>query len=104
MDGSGPYTMKGTVKDGELVDVVFTKNPNYKGTLKLSNSKVEMRSFDDADAMGAALDKGDIDVMTRTMSPDQIRKLSNASGGNVDLVEMPGLEIRYLASTPTPRP
>ncbi|MFE1755813.1 ABC transporter substrate-binding protein [Streptomyces anandii] len=96
VDGSGPYTMKGDVKDGELVDAVFTKNPNYKGTLKLNNSKVEMRSFADADAMGAALDKGDIDVMTRTMSPDQIRKLSNASGGNIDLVEMPGLEIRYL--------
>ncbi|MFI1164159.1 ABC transporter substrate-binding protein [Streptomyces sp. NPDC020801] len=97
VDGSGPYTMAADVKNGELADAVFTKNPNYKGTLKLSNDKVEMRSFADADTMGAALDKGDIDVMTRTMSPDQIRKLQAASGGNVDLVEMPGLEIRYLA-------
>ncbi|MET8245285.1 ABC transporter substrate-binding protein [Streptomyces sp. NPDC005202] len=97
VDGSGPYTMKADVKNDELVDAVFTKNPNYKGTLKLNNDKVEIRSFADADAMGAALDKGDIDLMTRTMSPEQIRKLSNASGGNVDIVEMPGLEIRYLA-------
>ncbi|MDF3299858.1 ABC transporter substrate-binding protein [Streptomyces tropicalis] len=97
VDGSGPYTMKADVKNNELVDAVFTKNPNYKGTVELNNDKVRMRSFADADAMGAALAKGDIDVMTRTMSPEQIQKLSNAADGNVDLVEMPGLEIRYLA-------
>lgn len=97
VDGSGPYTMKADVKNGEMVDAVFTKNPNYKGTLQLNNDKVEIRSFADADAMGEALNKGDIDVMTRTMSPEQIQKLSNAGQSNVDLVEMPGLEIRYLA-------
>ncbi|MEU2876223.1 MULTISPECIES: ABC transporter substrate-binding protein [unclassified Streptomyces] len=97
LDGSGPYTMKADVKNGEMVDAVFTKNPKYKGTLQLNNDKVQIRSFADADAMGAALDKGDIDVMSRTMSPEQIKKLSNASGGNIDMVEMPGLEIRYLA-------
>ncbi|MEU0599360.1 ABC transporter substrate-binding protein [Streptomyces sp. NPDC006393] len=97
VDGSGPYTMKADVKNGEMVDAVFTKNPRYKGTLELNNDKVEIRSFADADAMGAALDKGDIDVMTRTMSPEQIQKMSNAGEGSVDLVEMPGLEIRYLA-------
>lgn len=77
--------------------MVFTKNPNYKGLLKPKNNKVEMRSFASADAMGAALDKGDIDLMTRSMSPEQIKKLGNlGTDGNIDLVEMPGLEIRYL--------
>jgi peptide/nickel transport system substrate-binding protein len=47
--------------------------------------------------MGTALDKGDIDVMTRTMSPAQIRELSGNADDSVDLVEMAGLEIRYLA-------
>ncbi|MES5822398.1 ABC transporter substrate-binding protein [Streptomyces sp. RG80] len=97
VDGSGPYTMSAEVKDNELVDAVFTKNPNYKGTLKVNNDKVELRSFEDADAMGTAINDGDIDVMSRTMSPEQIEKLSVSSGGEVDLVEMPGLEIRYLA-------
>ncbi|MCM3264028.1 MULTISPECIES: ABC transporter substrate-binding protein [Streptomyces] len=97
VDGSGPYTMKPEVENNELVRAVFTKNPNYKGSLKLNNDKVEIRSFADADAMGAALDKGDIDLMTRTMTPEQIRKLSNAGDGPVDLVESPSLEIRYLA-------
>jgi peptide/nickel transport system substrate-binding protein len=96
VDGSGPYTLKAEVKNGEMVDAVFTKNPHYKGTFKLNNNKVELRSFPSTDAMGAALDKGDIDLMTRTMSPEQIRKLSLSDDGKVDLVEMPGLEIRYL--------
>ncbi|MFF9124731.1 ABC transporter substrate-binding protein [Streptomyces sp. NPDC014889] len=98
VDGSGPYTMKANVKNGEMVDAVFTKNPNYQGTFKLNNDKAELRSFPDTDAMGAALDKGDIDVMTRTMAPEQIQKLSTASkDSKVGLVETAGLEIRYLA-------
>ncbi|MFC8516793.1 ABC transporter substrate-binding protein [Streptomyces sp. NPDC057257] len=97
VDGSGPYTMSTEVKDDAIVKATFTKNPHYKGTLKVNNSKVEMVSYKDAAAMGTALDKGDIDVMTRTMSPEQIQKLSDSPGDNEDLVEMSGLEIRYLA-------
>ncbi|MER5383780.1 ABC transporter substrate-binding protein [Streptomyces sp. NPDC002688] len=97
VDGSGPYTLETEVKDDAVVKAVFTKNSHYQGQLKVNNSKVELRSFDDAAAMGTALEKGDIDLMTRSMTPDQIKKLDSASGGNIDLNEMPGLEIRYLA-------
>ncbi|KUN84924.1 peptide-binding protein [Streptomyces bungoensis] len=97
IDGSGPYTMKADVKDNTIVSATFTKNPNYKGYVKLNNDQVVLRSFDDAQDMGAAIDKGDIDVMTRTMSPAQIQKLDAGSDENADLVDMPGLEIRYLA-------
>ncbi|WP_037670513.1 ABC transporter substrate-binding protein [Streptomyces griseus] len=95
VDGSGPYTLKADTKGDEMVKAVFTKNPDYKGTLKVNNDSVDMVSFTDADAMGAALEKGDIDVMSRTMSPEQIKKLSDNSG-DVDMVELDGLEIRYL--------
>ncbi|WP_405874701.1 ABC transporter substrate-binding protein [Streptomyces sp. NBC_00005] len=97
VDGSGPYTVQTEVKNDEIVKATFTKNPNYKGTLKVKNSKVDMISYPDAAAMGKALDKGDIDVMTRTMSPAQIQKLSDSTDNDEDLVEMSGLEIRYLA-------
>jgi peptide/nickel transport system substrate-binding protein len=97
VDGSGPYTFHADVKDNAIVSATFTKNPNYKGYVTVNNDKVVLRSFADADAMGAAIDKGDIDVMTRTMSPAQIQKLDAGSDQNVDLVDMPGLEIRYLA-------
>ncbi|MYR42197.1 ABC transporter substrate-binding protein [Streptomyces sp. SID5910] len=97
VDGSGPYTMKSEVKNGELTKAVFSKNPNYKGALKVNNDKAEVVSFADSGAMGKALEKGDIDLMTRAMTPDQIQKLSNATGGDIDMIEMAGLEIRYLA-------
>ncbi|MFK4112714.1 ABC transporter substrate-binding protein [Streptomyces sp. NPDC002176] len=97
VDGSGPYTFKAQVKGDAMTSATFTKNPSYKGSSELNNDKVEIRSFDDADAMGAALDRGDIDVMSRTMSPGQIQKLDGGSDAKADLVDMPGLEIRYLA-------
>ncbi len=97
VDGSGPYTLETEVKNGELVSAVFTKNPNYKGILEPKNDKVELRTFEDADAMGTALDAGDIQLMTRTMTPKQVDKLSADAGDTIDLVESPGLEIRYLA-------
>jgi peptide/nickel transport system substrate-binding protein len=96
LDGSGPYTMKAETDGDEMTKAVFTKNPNYKGSLEVNNDKVEVVSFNDAEAMGAALDKGDIDVMTRAMTPDQIKKLSNSTDSKVDLIEVAGLEIRYL--------
>ncbi|MFG3006090.1 ABC transporter substrate-binding protein [Streptomyces calvus] len=97
VDGSGPYVLEGKVENNELVRAVFTKNPSYKGALKMNNEKVEMVSFESADAMGDALEKAEIDVMTRTMSPEQVRELGNATDSEIELVESPGLEIRYLA-------
>ncbi|MFI7009548.1 ABC transporter substrate-binding protein [Streptomyces sp. NPDC050145] len=96
VDGSGPYTLKAEVKNNAVVKTVFTKNPNYKGELKPKNDKVELRSFADAGAMGKALDKGDVDLMTRTLSPEQIKSYGDNPPKNVNLVEMPGMEIRYL--------
>ncbi|MDQ0579940.1 peptide/nickel transport system substrate-binding protein [Streptomyces rishiriensis] len=98
IDGSGPYTLKAETDGDEMTKAVFTKNPNYKGTLSVNNDQVDMVSYENADDMGTALEKGDIDLMTRTMSPEQIQKLSEASAtGDIDLVELNGLEIRYLA-------
>jgi peptide/nickel transport system substrate-binding protein len=96
VDGSGPYTFKAEVKDDKIVKAIFTKNPNYKGGLKLQNSKVEIDTFPDAQAMGKALDSGDIDVMLRSMTPDQIKTMTEHPKDGIELTEMPGLEIRYL--------
>ncbi|MFD4575861.1 ABC transporter substrate-binding protein [Streptomyces sp. NPDC058417] len=102
IDGSGPYTIKAETDGDEMTKAVFTKNPNYKGALTVNNDKVDMVSFADADEMGKSLEKGDIDVMTRTMSPEQIDKLSDpAADDKIDLVELAGLEIRYLAFNTT---
>ncbi|MET7285735.1 ABC transporter substrate-binding protein [Streptomyces sp. NPDC005573] len=97
VDGSGPYTFKGTIAGDSMSAATFTKNPSYKGSVTLSNQKVVLRSYKTADQMGVAIDKGDIDVMTRNMSPAQIQKLDAGSDKNAAIVDMPGMEIRYLA-------
>ncbi|MCX4740189.1 ABC transporter substrate-binding protein [Streptomyces antibioticus] len=98
VDGSGPYTLKAETDGDEMTKAVFTKNPHYKGALEVNNGEVDMVSYEDADDMGTALEKGDIDLMTRSMSPEQIQKLSEATAdSDIDLIELGGLEIRYLA-------
>lgn len=96
VNGSGPYTFKVEVDGDHITKAVFTRNDAYKGDLKLSNSKVELRPFADAAAMGKALDSGEIDVMARTMSPEQIVSMVTKPDDSVELTQMPGVEIRYL--------
>lgn len=96
VDGSGPYTMKAEVKDNQLVRAVFSKNPHYKGDLKLQNDKTELRAFEDSDAMGKALERGTIHMVSRTLSPAQITEFSAKPPKGIKLFPMPGLEIRYI--------
>ncbi|MEV6008303.1 ABC transporter substrate-binding protein [Streptomyces sp. NPDC051976] len=91
--GSGPYTLS-SFNAGK--DAVFEKNPSYKGSIKLNNSKIELKFFTSSAAMEAALKSGEIDVMNRTMTPDQINRLTVGTDQNIKLTEAPGTEIRYL--------
>ncbi|CAL9596884.1 ABC transporter substrate-binding protein [Streptomyces pilosus] len=97
ISGSGPYTLDAEVEDNGIVRATFTRNGSYKGALEVNNEKVDLVSFESSEAMGEALEKGDIQVMTRSMSPDQVRELAKGTDSSIELVESPGLEIRYLA-------
>ncbi|MER5772508.1 ABC transporter substrate-binding protein [Streptomyces sp. NPDC001985] len=97
VDGSGPYTMKASAKDGAITKVVFNKNGSYKGDLELRNSKVELRIFKDSAAMTKALEKGDIDIATREIASDHIAKMLDNPDKDIQLTELPGLSIQYLA-------
>ncbi|AWL31386.1 ABC transporter substrate-binding protein [Streptomyces albidoflavus] len=96
VSGSGPYSVQTEVEDNQVVKLNFSANSDYKGSLKLKNEKVVMRSFADPDTMGKALESGEVDLMTRTISPQQIKKYTGDQVEKIRLVEMPGLEIRYL--------
>lgn len=96
VDGSGPYTVKQETDGNRLVKSVFTKNPHYKGAYKPRSEKVELRNFPDAEAMGKALKGGDIDLMTRSMTPEQIKELGSGSDKKIQFVETAGLETRVL--------
>jgi peptide/nickel transport system substrate-binding protein len=91
--GSGPYTLDGFTqgKGG-----TFAENSNYEGALKLNNSKVELKIYSDSKTMQAALKSGEIDVMSRTLAPDQITSLLTSTDASISLTEAPGGEARYL--------
>jgi peptide/nickel transport system substrate-binding protein len=96
--GSGPYVLKSytATKTGTFEGGVFAKNPNYEGSLKLNNGKVELRMFEDSKKMESALKAGSIDVMSRQLAPDQIKELQASTDQNIKLTEAPGGEARYL--------
>ncbi|MGW2601771.1 ABC transporter substrate-binding protein [Streptomyces klenkii] len=95
--GSGPYTLQTEEKDGRVVKVVLNRNKSYQGVVESQNDKVEMRFYDDARSMEKALKSGDIDIMNRTLSPDQVSRLRGEASKDVKLLEAPGQEISYLA-------
>ncbi|MEV4434364.1 ABC transporter substrate-binding protein [Streptomyces sp. NPDC049555] len=95
--GSGPYSLKTDVKDDRVVKATLTKNPDYKGPLKLQNDKVELRFYDDSKAMEKALKSGEIDMMNRALLPEQISRLRAGNDKSIRLLESPGQEISYLA-------
>lgn len=93
--GSGPYTLDSLDREGK--SATFSKNPDYKGSLKVRNDSVELRFFTGSRAMEKALNREEIDLMTRTLSPEQVERLSGAdSPDGLKLSEQPGQEIRYL--------
>ena len=95
LTGSGPYALDSfDNKDGTAT---LSKNPHYKGGLTLHNKQIQLRFFNGSRSMEKALKAGDIDVMSRTISPSQVDELGMAKDKGIDLVEQQGQEIRYLA-------
>lgn len=92
--GSGPYTLDSFKPSTGKAE--FTKNPDYQGTLELKNEKIELRMYKSAVSMEKALKSGKIDVMNRTISPEQVQRLQSEEGDEIDLIESSGQEIRYL--------
>ncbi len=92
--GSGPYVLDSYDKGKH--EAVLVRNPDYKGTLDVKNAKIVLRSFDDSKKMEKALETGGIDVMNRSISPNQVNELDQATSDKINLIESPGQEIRYL--------
>lgn len=95
LTGSGPYALDDF--DSKSGKATLSENPHYEGGLTLRNNKIEMRFYDTARGMEKALKAGDIDLMSRTISPEQVERLGGAKDKGIELVEQPGQEIRYLA-------
>ncbi|MFD1831561.1 ABC transporter substrate-binding protein [Streptomyces desertarenae] len=92
--GSGPYVLESF--DADSGKVVLARNQKYRGGVEPANDRVELRFFKDSGALEEALRDGSVDVVNRTLSPEQIGRLESDRDDGVEVVEMSGQEIRYL--------
>ncbi|GAA2083860.1 ABC transporter substrate-binding protein [Aeromicrobium tamlense] len=88
---SGPYTI-GEYKKNELAE--FTVNPDYDGTYGEAKSDVTMRYYADSNNLKLDVEKGDIDVAYRSLTPTDIDSLKKSD--DVTVHTGPGGELRYI--------
>ena len=89
--GLGPYTMTSFKRDEE---VVLEYNPNYWGK-KPPYTKIVIRYFADATTMRLALEKGEVDLVYKSLNPSDINDL--AKNTKLTVFKNEGPFIRYLA-------
>ena len=89
--GSGPYTLA-TYKPGQ--QAVFKPNPTYTGSTPAKNGLVIVQYFSQASTLKLAIERGDVDVAYRSLSPTDIQSLRGNS--NVKIITGNGAEIRYV--------
>jgi peptide/nickel transport system substrate-binding protein len=89
--GSGPYRL---VSYKPNQQAVYAPNPLYGGQDKPQNKLVIVQFFDQSSSLKLAIERGDVDVAYRSLTPTDIKSLSKNK--NVRVVTGPGAEIRYM--------
>jgi len=88
--GLGAYKMTSFKRDEE---VILETNPNYWGK-KPAIDRVVIRYFADATTLRLALEKGEVDMIFRSVNPSDIKDL--AANKKYTTYKLPGPQIRYL--------
>jgi peptide/nickel transport system substrate-binding protein len=88
--GVGPYKITKWVRDQELI---LEANPYFFGE-KPKTEKIIVRFYSDATTLRLAVEKGDIDIAWRTLTPVDLASLKK--NPNLNVLEVPGAYIRYL--------
>lgn len=91
-----PFAGQYTITDYKLNELTaFAPFDDYNGSLgEVANSGVTLKYYKDSNNMKLDIQKNAIDVAYRSLSATDIEDLSGSD--NVDVVEGPGGEIRYI--------
>ncbi|GGX67674.1 peptide-binding protein [Streptomyces anandii JCM 4720] len=92
VDGTGPYQLSGYTKDEAAQ---LTPNGSYKGAVTGTRRPVDLRYFSDGKALDAAWKGKQVEVATRTLTPDVLARL-NPSDPNQRVSESDSSETRNL--------
>ncbi len=88
--GVGPFKIVKWVRDQEMI---LETNENFFGE-KPKVDRVVIKFYKDATTLRLALERGEIDIAWRTLTPVDIQSLSQ--NPNFKVYEAPGAAIRYL--------
>ncbi|WP_457590346.1 ABC transporter substrate-binding protein [Geoglobus sp.] len=88
--GVGPYKIAEWVRDQELI---LETNENFFGE-KPKVDRIVVKFYKDATTLRLALERGEVDIAWRTLSPVDIQSLKGKEG--LQVIEAPGGFIRYL--------
>jgi peptide/nickel transport system substrate-binding protein len=91
IDSIGAYRMTSHVVGDQMV---LEANANYFGADKPVIKKVIIKYFADPTTMGAAIEKGEIDIAWRILGPVEANRLKGVAGLTVETINAPTL--RYL--------
>ncbi len=87
--GVGPYKIVKWVRDQELI---LEENPYFFE--KPKTKRIVIRFYKDATTLRLAIEKGDVDIAWRTLTPVDIKSLKE--NPNLNVIEVPGAYIRYI--------
>lgn len=92
VDGTGPYRLTGYTKD-EKADL--EPNTHYRGYLSGTGRPIALRYYPDSRKLDGAWKARQVDVATRTLSPDVLSQL-NPSDPDIRVTESDSSETRNL--------
>jgi peptide/nickel transport system substrate-binding protein len=96
--GVGPYKMVSWERDVELVLEAYD---GYPGPAP-KTPKIIVKYYADATTMRLAVESGEIDIATKTLNPTDYADLEEA--GELQVIEGPGAQIRYICFNVTTPP
>jgi peptide/nickel transport system substrate-binding protein len=89
---AGPYKLASFTMNESAA---YEKNSAYQGLTPAKNQAVQVKYFADASNLKMAVQEGQVDVATRSLSPTDISDLEK--GGKVNVIKGPGGEERFIA-------
>ncbi|AEA47974.1 ABC transporter substrate-binding protein [Archaeoglobus veneficus] len=88
--GVGPYRIVKWVRDQELI---LEANPYFFGE-KPKTERIIVRFYQDATTLRLAVERGDVDIAWRTLTPVDLESLKQ--NPKLKVIEAPGAYIRYI--------
>ena len=97
--GSGPFVVTSDPEDGTSKSIVFSRFPDYKGFSPARMDTLTFRTVADSATIEDAMEKGQVDLVSRGLNTAAVTRLSQQVGASPDRVTSTGFSEKTLAGT-----